>query len=216
MSKNSGRDGLTASEEAAESIIEWLEQLCVMALTLVHDCSPDDNKELKVIFSGYIKYLADWFSTVAKARPLETDDLMFASRTDLGVPSWLYFHSAFHSLDLCRFTLATINYLEDHEKFLAGFEPDFMSKDVSNLKDNVRKLCTNVRQHAAEQRKRLQKPDTVQKMLEVILCQPIEPEDPVGKELQKLVDESWLDEIIDKLRTSWVEAINGIGDVKVF
>lgn len=213
-----GRDlGLTRFEAKAEAVTDTLESICLMASrTNTHSPTDDDKERVRVIVLGLIEFLDRWFSTLAAGRQVKTNQLMFVSRTNLAVPSWAYFHGAFLSLDLCRFTLAMINYLEDQKKFLAIFEPDFSSKKLAHLKDNVRKACTAVRQHAIEQRERLQKPDAVQKLLEAILCHPADPEDSIGKELQKMVDKSWLDNTIEKLRTSWVEAINGISDVRVF
>ena len=217
-SQGSGRElGLTGFEAKAEAVTDSLESICAMALrTTLYSPTDDDKERVSVIVLGLIKFLDRWFSTLAAGRQVKTNQLMFISRTNLAIPSWAYFHGAFLSLDLCRFTLAMINYLEGQKKFLAIFETDFPSKELAQLKDSVRKACTAVRQHAIEQRERLQKPDAAQKLWEAILCHPADPEDPIGKELQKMVDKSWLAEIIGKLRTSWVEAINGISDVRVF
>lgn len=215
LAKTSNSDTHTPCEHTADVITMTLEKLCIAASSTLQ-LAPPDITGFREKVSELIEYLDRWFSVIAGARQAECDFLMDKSWAGLNAPHWMYFHSAFLLLDVCRFTLATVDYLEGQALFIAVLGPDFLSKAMTRLKEIVRKVCRNVRQHAAEQRERLQKPDAVHKLLQVILGQPADLEDPVGEELRKLVDESWLDEIIEKLRTSWVEAINGIGEVKVF
>ena len=217
-SKLSGGAGLTPGESEVESMTLILELICAMALsTIYHPPIPVDEVELfRRNIRGHIKDLYEWFATAAAGLRTANTHLLFTRGTDLSYLSWYYFHSAFQALDLCRFTLATIRYLEGHEEFLAVFEPDSLSGELAQLKNRVREVCAALRQHAVEIRGTLQSPETVRQMLQGILCDSENSEDPVGKELQEMVDESWLDEIVQKLRRSWVEALNGIGDVKVF
>ena len=196
-------------------MIMTLEHLCTLAIS-TNDHPPHNSKAFKSLVSNSIEYLNNWFVDFAKSQQLKPTSQMIKSWTGVFKPCWDYLHSAFIILDMCRFTLATIDYLEGNENFMAIFEPDLLSRDITHLKEAVRKTCTVVRQHAVEQRGRLQKPDAVQKFLQVILGQATDSEDPVSDELRNLIDESWLDQIIDKLRTSWIEALGGIGDIRVF
>lgn len=215
LSQKSDRDALTRCEIEFEMITENLEKLCTMALSKIHQPHLD-GKAFRKIAVSLIENLEKWISAIKTARQDESDYLMDKFSADLAVPTWEYFHSAFVYLDLCRFTIATFNYLLSQEKFVALLESDFLMRQAIRVRGSVGKLCTAVRQHALERRQRLQKPGAVQKLSQVILGHQADSNDLVGKELRKLVDESWLDEIIDKLRTSWVEALSGISDIKVF
>lgn len=217
-SKFSGGAGLTPTEAQVESVTLTLEVICDMALSTIHHppIPIDEIEHFRRSVRGHIKDVYDWFATAAAGLRSATAHLLFTRQTDLAYLSWYYFHATFHSLDACRFTLATIRYLEGHEQLLAVFEPDSLNGELAQLKNRVREVCTGLRKHAVEIRDMLQKPETVRQMLQAILCDSVDSEDPIGKELQEMVDESWLDEIIQKLRRSWVEALNGIGDVKVF
>lgn len=217
-SKISGGDGLTPAEAHTEGVMQILELICSMALSTVYHppVSVDENENFRRSVRGYMKDLFEWFETAAAALRITAPPLVFRRQTDLAYLTWYYFHASFNSLDVCRFTLATIRYLEEHKEFLAVFKPDSLSGELTQLKNRVREVCTAIRQHAVTIRETLQKPGTVQQMLQGILCPSADSEDPIGKELQKMVDESWLNEITDKLRGSWVEALNGIGDIKVF
>lgn len=217
-SKKLGGFGLTPSERRVEDMTQGLENICILAYlaTDTYPASLDQVEENGKGVCTEIKDLNQSFATMAAESQTASAHLLLTPQTDFAFLSWEHFHDAFSALDICRFTLGTINYLEGDEKIQAVIESDSLREELALFKEAVREVCKAVRQHAVEVRKGLQKPDTIQRMLQALINHSANPEDPIGKELQAMVDESWLNEIMEKLRRSWVEAINGIGDVKVF
>lgn len=172
-----------------------------------------NDQALRCFVVEFLDYLDQWFSQMARTRHGGSAFYTYAWSTRLLVPGWLYLHGAFLCLDVCRFTLASLDFILGQKPFTARFERGSLTTQISRLKENVRRLCTAVRQHASDLRKDLQDPDAVKEIKGVALGLL---EDPVGKELRTMVDEPWLEETVDKLRTSWIEALNGINEIKVF
>lgn len=198
-----------------DDIIGLLERICVIARNKNNQGNRDEEASRKSARTIMAK-LVEGFSIFTRSRNVASDRASPPLSKGLVLPHWAGLHTAFVDLDVCRFTLATLDYLLSREDFMTLVGPDLLRDQVTHLKENVGKLCTATRQHAVELRKRLQEPDAIQKLVQMILGHPTNLNDPVGKELRNLVDEPWLGEIADKFLTSSIEALNGISDIKVF
>jgi hypothetical protein len=211
---NSERRSLTRSENEMEMISMNLERLCMMAM--FQHFRQDENNEVLRAIQEVLTYIDSWFSGVSTARKSESPFLLVRHPGNIGVPNWLYFHSAFICFDICRFTLATLDYLLTIESLRARLEPNFLQNKSIQIKENIGKICAAVKQHAVEYRQWLQGPDAVQKLTQAALDDPADMTDPVGKELRKLVGEPRMEEIHNRFRMSWIEALHGISDIKIF
>lgn len=212
-SKESDEDALTLTEGAAAQTTHYLEVLCILALSI--NQPPGTAQRVWDTFSDMMAKLDGWYCDAL----WDQENLfkrMDKTYGEVFQPHWYYYHMAFITLDICRFTLATIDFLDSQKHFVDAVGANVWTKTAAQLAKSARNLCTACRQTAAEQRKLLQRPDATRKLSEVILGQPADMEDPIGLELQQMFDESWLDEVVEKTRTSWVEALGGIGDIKVF
>lgn len=194
-----------------DSVITLLEGICVIARNKIN---PDhrDGEASRRFVGAIIANLDSLFSLVMTKQK----EVAISFSKAFVIPGWEYFHFAFSYLDACRFTLATLGYLLSCEDFMALVGPDVLRKQAAHLREIIGKLCKSIRQHAVELRKRLQEPDAVQTLVQVILGHPADLKDPVGKELRNLVDEPWIGEIADKMLTSSIESLNGISNIKVF
>jgi hypothetical protein len=212
---DSEKASLTPAERNIDTMLGNLEQL--LAIALYRSSRPQyEDKGVRRVVTGMIRHMKSWFSTIATARQSESDYLLYHAADGLFIPGWNYFHSTFLCLDLCRFAIATLDYLLGQENFMALLEPNFLQMMSAQMKESIGKICQVVRQHAVECRQQMQAPETIDKLSRTILGCPNDEKDPVGKELREFIGEPVMNEIGSELIASWVEALNGISDIKVF
>lgn len=208
---------LTPYEHDNDLMLVSLEQLLTMALHKSYrPPNPYDDAGFGNVVTEIVKHINNWFSEFAAARHDESQRLLTPVSAGLSVPNWLYFHSAFLCLDLCRFVLATLDYLLTQEKVVALLEPNFLQTMAAQMKESISETCKTVHQHAVECRQRLQAPETVRDFSRAIVGRPSNWKDPVGREIRELIGEPVMDEIVTELLASWVDALNGIIDINVF
>lgn len=203
-----GSDGMT-TEEANASF--WTRHMAT-TLSMAVDAQRKDREN----FSFAIRGLADgnhalpWLMT---ATHLSKNPASLAQKysPEFIAPHWRYFHVVYSFMEECSLTLAWIGSIALINR-VNDYFPDqrFLYNEFMKMDAVTRDVYAKFHASASKLGDRLRKP-TALKALKAAVLDPVGDEgDPVGAELQKLVDGDWMDRLGASMLESWQDGLDGI------
>lgn len=139
---------------------------------------------------------------------------MFPLSTGLRIPTWHYFHDIHVLLDVCHFVIAILDLIGSNTHNLDFIDQKFLIASSTRIRELVATCFTNAYHSASRIQIRLKQESAASEIIKAGLGRPGDTEDAIGIELRKLIDRPWMENFGATLRESWVEALNGIVQIK--
>lgn len=203
-------NSMTEVEREAGIIVDMLRSLCAIYYhnpRKPHE--PDDAlaETVASILQDLQKWLAAtmqaWQKTRVAQKQSATTEMM-----EMKVLNWEYFHKIFVLMDLFRFILLTISYVEiENRKNSAALPQPRLDELVKLVRNSVDNLWKSMHESASQLRDRLKAPRASRKMVEVAF---LETDDSIGQGLRDLIGREKLEDRVSDFCASWVEALEGI------
>lgn len=208
-------DSMTEVEREADKIVDMLRCLCAIYYhkpRKLHEPAHAPAETVTSILQDLQKWLAAttqaWQKTRVAQKQSSTTEMM-----EMKVLNWEYFHKIFVLMDLFRFVLLTMGYVEiENRKDSAALPQPRLDELVKPVKNSVADLWKSMHESASQLRDRLRAPSASRKMVEVAF---LEADDLIGQELRDLIGREKLEDSKSEFCASWVEALEGILRMKM-
>lgn len=205
---------LTDVEVEFDSIVQRLLTLCAAyhykSRDSTLDIIPDSVHTL-------LKTLGSWISQTAensKPESVHSDKFVYNLDPDLAIPDWRYFHTNFQTLEICRLTTLTLDYVLAENLAHKLIDPAVLNAVSTDIKQRIENIITNIGNLASALQGQLRAPGSIGKQVDLVFGRPDEAEGRVGQELRKLVGVPKMKEIAADLCASWIEALDGIHQLR--
>lgn len=203
-------NSLTDVEVEFDSVVQNLLTLCA-----AYYYKSQDRSLAAIADSAHtlLKSLCSWYAEIAsnsKPERVHFDKFVYNLDQDFAIPDWRYFHTNYLSLEICRLTKLTLDYVLAENRVYKLIDPAILNDLSANIKQRIENLITNIGHLASTLQEELRKPSSIGKQVELVLGRPDEAEDQVGQELRKLVGVEKTKEFAADMCTSWTEALDGI------
>ncbi len=204
-------DTMTPAESGAKDIIfESIEKLYVISVGKI---LAGQRKNAEAEVRTQLQNIESWLSFASMSFESQRGN-MFPLTTDLRIPTWHFFHEIHVLLDVCYFTHATLDLIDSNIAYLDFIDRRFLTESSNHIRKVIAKCFANAHQSASKIQGRLKQGSAASEVIEAGIGQAGDTEDSVGTELRKLVDASWMEKLGATLRESWVEALNGVVQIK--
>lgn len=208
-------NSMTEVEREADEIIDMLRSLCAIYYhnpQKLHEPSHAPVESITSTLQDLQKWLSatnqDWQEIRVAQKQSSTTDM-----TEMKLLSWEYFHKIFVLMDLFRFALLTISYVEiENRKPVVALPQPRLEELVKPVKNLIADLWTSMHESASQLRDRLWAPSASIKMVEVAF---LETDDSIGQGLRDLIGREKLEDRVSDLCASWVEALEAILRMKM-
>lgn len=133
----------------------------------------------------------------------------------LKIPLWSYFHSMYTYLELCRYLAPLLDYVLAENRKCKHVDAAWLGSKLAKLREEGKKLSTNVRLSVTDLRDKLRGPAVLQEITREVLgdTNKDRSEDVIGMELRSLGNESSV--MCKNIQESWIEALDGVIRTKV-
>ena len=161
-----------------------------------------------------------WLLESSKQLTRSTESGDFASillAQDLKIPIWSLFHELFAHLEQCKFIIPALDYAINENKKQQYINPEPLTDALKEIKDECTILVNKVRRSATDVQDQLRDRNFLQRFEELVIGDPKEENDGaiIAKELENLGPRSNLKKILQDLKDSWVDALDGVIQIKL-
>lgn len=205
-------NSMTEVEREADRIVDMLRSLCVIYYRKLHEPGHPPAESIASI----LQELQKWLSAISQAwqkRRIAQKQSSTLNMMEMKLLNWEYFHKIFVLMDLFRFVLLTIGYIEienrDNSAALPQPRLDELAKPIKN---SIAEIWKSMHESASQLRDRLSAPSASLKMVEVAF---LKTDDSIGQELRDIIGREKLEDSVSDLCASWVEALEGILRMKM-
>lgn len=208
-------NSMTEVEREADEIVDMLRSLCVIYYRKPQKLHEPDHAPAESIAS-ILQDLQKWLSATTQAwqkirvaqKQSSTVNMM-----EMKVLNWEHFHKIFVLMDLFRFVLLTIGYVEaENRKHGAGLPQPHLDELVKAIRNSIADIWKSMHESASQLRDRLRAPSASRKMTEVAF---LETDDSIGQELRDVIGREKLEDSVSELCSSWIKALEGILRMKM-
>lgn len=208
-------NSMTEVEREADKIVNILRSLCAIYYhnpRKLHELGHAPAETVASILQDMQKWLAAttqaWQKTRVDQKQSSTTEMV-----EMKLLNWEYFHKIFVLMDLFRFVLLTIGYVEiENRKNSAALPQPRLDELVKPIKNLVADLWKSMHESASQLRDRLRVPSASRKMVEVAF---LETDDSIGQGLRDLIGREKLEGGVRYFCASWIEALEGILRMKM-
>lgn len=207
-------NSMTEVEREADKIVDMLRSLCAIYNNPqnLHEPCHTPAETVACILQDLQKWLVTntqvWQKTRVAQKQSSTTEMM-----EMKLLNWEYFHKIFVLMDLFRFVLLTISYVEiENRKNSTALPQTRLDELVKPVRSSVTDLWKSMRESASQLRDRLKAPSTSRKMVEVAF---LVTEDSIGQDLKELIGREKLEDSMNDFCSGWVEALEGILRMKM-
>jgi len=203
-----GSDGMTTEEANATF---WTRHMAT-TLTMAVDAQRKDRESFSMAIRGLVDghHALPWLMT---ATHLSKDPTSLAQKfsAHFTAPHWRYFHVVYSFMEECSLTLAWIGTIALINRVNSYF-PDqgFLDNEFMKMDAIARDVYDKFHTSASKLRNSLQKPVALKPLKAAVLDPTGGEGDPVGVELQKLVDGDWMDNLGASMLESWQDGLDGV------
>ncbi len=202
---------LTPAESSAKDIMfESIEKLYVISVAKI---SGGQRKNAETEVRTQLRTIEHWLFDASMSFEDHIGN-MFPLSADLRIPTWHYFHEIHVLLDVCHFINAILDLISSNTHNLDFIDQKFLVASSTRIRELVATCFTNAYHSASRIQIRLKQESAASEVVKAGLGRPGDTEDSIGVELRKLMDRSWMENFGATLRESWVEALNGIVQIK--
>lgn len=228
-----GREALeepstATSQESGASVIASLLDKTILLYRNHPTVKKDDNNDRKQVLSS-LKIISTWHSKSAKDMVSiasdSTDDFMSELMPMLGMPDWSYFHHTHVGLDTSMLTLAGLDLIVAENRQCRIVDANELETIVIKIRGDIFRFSSAAHQAAARLKVRLLADKITEDLVEDMLGQAepaesatMETESPSGQlssDLRFMIGEPFMHKVIERMRSSWIDALDGILSVKV-
>lgn len=207
-------NSMTEVEREADKIVDMLRSLCAIYHNprKLHEPGHAPAETVACILQNLQKWLVAttqaWQKTRVAQKQSSTTEMI-----EMKLLNWEYFHKIFVLMDLFRFVLLTIGYVEiENRKNSAALPQPRLDELVKPVRNSVANLWKSMHESASQLRDRLRAPSASRKMVEVAFS---ETDDSIGQGLRDLIGREKLEDSMRDFCASWVEALEGILRMKM-
>lgn len=205
----------TEVEREADKIVDMLRSLCAVYYHTpwkLHEPGHAPAETVASILQDLQKWLAAttqaWQKTSVAQKQSATTEMI-----EMKVLNWEYFHKIFVLMDLFRFVLLTIGYVDiENRKNSAALPQPRLDELVKPVRNSIANLWKSMHESASQLRDRLKAPSASRLMVEVAF---LETDDSIGQGLRDLIGREKLEDRMSDFCASWVEALEGILRMKM-
>lgn len=214
-SNKSERNSMTEVERESDGIVDMLRSLCAIYYQnsqKLHEPGHAPAESIVSILQDLQKWLfatnQAWQKIHVARKQSSTINIM-----EMKLLNWEYFHKIFVLIDIFRFVLLTIGYVEiENRKHSAALPRPRLDGLVKPIKNSITDLWKSINESASQLRDRLRAHSVPRKMVEVAF---LETDDSIGQDLRDIIGREKLEESVSDLCASWVEALEGILRMKM-
>lgn len=207
-------NSMTEAEREADKIVDMLRSMCAIYHNRrkLHEPGHAPAEAVVCILQELQKWLVAttqaWQKTRVAQKQSSTTEMM-----QMKLLNWEYFHKIFVLMDLLRFVLLTIGYVEiENRKNSAALPQPRLDELVKPVRNSVADLWKSMHESASQLRDRLRAHSASRKMVEVAF---LETDDSIGQGLRDLIGRENLEDSMSDFCASWVEALEGILRMKI-
>ena len=202
---------LTPVESAAKDIIfESIEKLWAISVAKI---LASHRQKAEAAVHEKLRNLESWLSAALASFDIQIRN-MFPLTADLRIPTWHYFHEIHVLLDVCYFTHATLDIIDSQLSELDIVNHKVLAESSTRIRQLVAECFTCAHQAASKVQGGLKQGSAASEVIKAGLGQRGNGEDPIGVELRKTIGVPWMERFGANLRESWVEALDGIAQVR--
>lgn len=202
---------LTSAESSAKDIMfDSIEKLYVISVAKI---SGGQRKNAETEVRTQLRTIEEWLFDATMSFEAHIGN-MFPLSADLRIPTWHYFHEIHVLLDVCHFINAILDLISSNTHNLDFIDQKFLVASSTSIRELVATCFTNAYHSASRIQIRLKQESAASEVVKAGLGRPGDTEDSIGVELRKLMDRPWMENLGATLRESWVEALNGIVQIK--
>lgn len=207
-------NSMTEVERETNKIVDILRSLCVIYHNprKLHEPGHAPAETVTSILQDLQKWLVAttqaWQETRVAQKQSSTTEMM-----KMELLNWEYFHKIFVLMDLFRFILLTLSYVEiENRKNSTALPQPRLDELVKPVRGSVADLWKSMHESASQLRDRLRAPSASRKMVEVVF---LETDDSIGQDMRDLIGREKLEDSMNDLCSSWVEALEGVLRMKM-
>lgn len=202
---------LTPVESSAKDIMfESIEKIYVISVAKI---LAGQRKNAETEVRTQFKSIETWLFNASMSFEHQIGN-MFPLSADLRIPTWHYFHEIHVLLDVCHFIHATLDLIDSNIRNLDFIDQKFMAASATRIRELIVTCFSNAHHSASRIQIRLKQGSAASEIIKAGLGRPGDTEYSVGVELRKLMDRPWMENFGATLRESWVEALNGVVQIK--
>lgn len=208
-------NSMTEVEREADKIVNMLRSLCAIYYHNPRNLHEPGHAPAETVAS-ILQDMQKWLAATTQAWQKTRVDQKQSSTTammEMKLLNWEYFHKIFVLMDLFRFVLLTIGYVEiENRKNSAALPQPRLDELVKPVKNLIADLWKSMHESASQLRDRLRVPSASRKMVEVAF---LETDDSIGQGLRNLIGREKLEGGVRHFCASWIEALEGILRMKM-
>lgn len=201
----------TCDELEADTFIGILRDLCIVYSYKLPPAEADNMKQKAFSLFQTIDRSVTGFASALTSEPNFADSCISPK---LNIPGWTFFHASFLCLELFRFSVLTLEYVLVENANYPLLEPSFLKNTANHIRECIANAISKFHQQVGEIQNNLKGQVTISKLVQEAFGDPDEAEDHIGLLLRKLIGRPRMEEISYGLCASWVEALDGLKQVK--
>ncbi|KAL9614773.1 MAG: hypothetical protein Q9167_000764 [Letrouitia subvulpina] len=188
----------------------------------------DDNDDRIQVLSG-LQHIGSWHSKSAKEIISITsgpaNSFLYELTPTIGVPGWKYFHHIHIGLDVCMLTLAGLDLILAENRHCRIIDPNELEMIVMKIRGDIFQFSSAAHQAAARLKVRLQTETVMDNLVQGVIGQAepadsetmgtASPSQQISSDLRLMLGEPFTHKLIERMRSSWIEALDGTLMVKV-
>lgn len=205
-------NSMTKVEREADRIVNMLRSLCAIYSQKLHEPDHSPAESIASIFHELQKWLSATNQAWHNIRVAQKQSSII-NMMEMRLLNWEYFHNIFVLMDLFRFVLLTIGYVEiENRNNNAALPQPRLDELAKPIKNTIAEIWKSMHECASQLRDRLNASSAPRRMVEVAF---LETDDSIGQELRDVIGRENLEGRVRDLCASWVEALEGILKVKM-
>lgn len=215
-------------QEMGASVVASILETVILRYRNRTQAKKDDKNDRKQILSR-LQHISTWHSKSAKdivtITSGPTNSFLYELTPAIGVPGWKYLHHVHTGLDACMLTLAGLDLILAENRHCRIIDPNELETVVTKIRGDIFQFSNAAHQAAARLKVRLQAETVTDSLIQGVIGQAepaqsatmgaASPSEQISSHLQLMLGEPFMHTLIERMRSSWIEALDGILLVKV-